>query len=133
MLILLFKLFGVGNILGSVVFNKDVEIYYIFGCIKCLVLVFFFLLVIFFLFFSSNILLSDEEGMFIDIEDEFLLVEEFMSCQVNLYNFDGYLDGVDLISGDEDGEDLDDELDVQKMYDIGVVDDDDEEVKSGNV
>jgi hypothetical protein len=126
------KPLGAGNTPGSAALNKDVEIHYISGRIKRLAPVPLPPPAIFFPPFSSNTSSSDEEGMSIDIEDESSSVEELMSRQANPHNSDGYPDGVDLTSGDEDGEDPDDEPDAQKMYDIGAVDDDDEEAKSGN-
>ncbi|GJN71462.1 hypothetical protein PLICBS_005527 [Purpureocillium lilacinum] len=46
--------------------------------------------------------------------------EELMSRRANPHQSDGYPDGVDLSSGDEDGEDPDDEPETHRMYDIDM-------------
>ncbi|UNI17520.1 hypothetical protein JDV02_003856 [Purpureocillium takamizusanense] len=47
--------------------------------------------------------------------------EELMSRRANPHHSDGYPDGVDLSSGDEDGEDPDDdEPETQRMYDVDM-------------
>lgn len=112
--------------------KKDVEIHYISGRIKRLAPVPLPPPAIFFPPFSTDTSSSDEEGMSIDIDDESSSVEELMSRQANPHQSDGYPDDVDLTSGDEDGEDPDDEPDAQRMYDTGVMVDDDDEIKSGS-
>lgn len=59
---------------------------------------------------------SDEDDMFGSEEDDELESEQPTSRQANGHRSDGYPDGVDLTSGDEDGEDPDDEPDTQGMY-----------------
>ncbi|POR36147.1 Frequency clock protein [Tolypocladium paradoxum] len=46
--------------------------------------------------------------------------EEFMSRKANPHQSDGYPDGVDLSSGDEDGEDPESEPDTRQMYDVDI-------------
>ncbi|PHH85567.1 hypothetical protein CDD83_239 [Cordyceps sp. RAO-2017] len=53
-------------------------------------------------------------------DDEYESSEEFMSRRANPHQSDGYPDGVDLSSGDEDGEDPDDEPDTRRMYDVDM-------------
>src|SRR5699024_5061977 len=81
---------------------------------------------------STNTSSSEEEGMSIDMDEDDTSEENPLSRQVEPHQSDGYPDDVDLTSGDEDGEDPDDEPDAQKMYDIGAVDDDDGQIKSGS-
>jgi hypothetical protein len=112
---------------GTIVMDrKDVEIHYMSGRIKRLAPVPLPPPAIFFPPFSTNSSMSDEGGMSFDVDDE-SSEEEETSRRVNPHQSDGYPDGVDLSSGDEDGEDPDDELDAEKMYDVGAPDD---EVKS---
>ncbi|KAH7322803.1 frequency clock protein [Stachybotrys elegans] len=54
---------------------------------------------------------DDEQG-----DDESSTSNEKMSRHANLHESDGYPDGVDLSSGDEDGEDPEDEPDARRMY-----------------
>jgi len=49
-------------------------------------------------------------------DDESSTSNEKMSRHANLHESDGYPDGVDLSSGDEDGEDPEDEPDARRMY-----------------
>lgn len=59
---------------------------------------------------------GDDEFGSEDDGDDLELLEELMSRQVNPHQSDGYPDGVDLSSGDEDGEDPEDEPDTHNMY-----------------
>lgn len=110
---------------GVTLDRKDVEIHYMSGRIKRLAPVPLPPPAIFFPPFSTNSSMSEDEDMSIDIDDE-SSEQEQTSRKVNPHQSDGYPDGVDLSSGDEDGEDPDDEMDAQKMYDVGVF----EEAKS---
>ena len=67
--------------------------------------------------FSSDDSASDDSVDSADGDDEDEPSEEFMSRQANPHRSDGYPDGVDLSSGDEDGEDPDEEPDSRHMYD----------------
>lgn len=110
----------------------DIEIQYMSGRIKRLAPVPLPPPAIFFPPFSTNTS-SSEEGMSVDMDEDDTSDEEPLSRQVEPHQSDGYPDDVDLTSGDEDGEDPDDEPDAQKMYDIGAVDEDDEnETPSGS-
>lgn len=67
---------------------------------------------------------SDESSGAVDYTEEFedegfesSTSHEYMSRQANPHHSDGYPDGVDLSSGDEDGENSDDD-DAQGMYDV---------------
>lgn len=71
---------------------------------------------IFFPPFSSDGSTSDEDMFGSDGDDE-LESEHPTSRRVHGHRSDGYPDGVDLSSGDEDGEDPDDEPDTKGMYD----------------
>lgn len=63
---------------------------------------------IFFPPFSADSWSEDEFGS--DGDDEFNSSEEFMSRRANPHQSDDYPDGVDLSSGDEDGEEPDDDV-----------------------
>lgn len=118
------KPIGTGN--ATMPREKDVEIQYMSGRIKRLAPVPLPPPAIFFPPFSTNTSMSDEQGMSVDMSDS-TSSEGLMSRRANPHQSDGYPDGVDLTSGDEDGEDPDDEPDAQKMYDMGAVDDEDDD------
>lgn len=94
-----------------------VEIEYMSGRIKRLAPVRLPPPAIFFPPFSSDG--SSSEGDFFGSEgdDELGSSDELSSRRANLHHSDGYPDGVDLSSGDEDGEDPEDEPDTRGMYD----------------
>ncbi|RFU80086.1 frequency clock [Trichoderma arundinaceum] len=58
-----------------------------------------------------------EDGFGSDGDDEFNSSEEFMSRRANPHLSDDYPDGVDLSSGDEDGEEPDDDIDMARNED----------------
>lgn len=125
-----FSTSGVPNLVSRS--KGDIEIQYMSGRIKRLAPVPLPPPAIFFPPFSTNTS-SSEEGMSVDMDEFETSEEESLSRQVEPHQSDGYPDDVDLTSGDEDGEDPDDEPDAQKMYDVGAVDEDDEdEIKSGS-
>ena len=72
---------------------------------------------IFFPPFSSDCSSSEGDMFGSEGDDELGSSDESSSRQANLHCSDGYPDGVDLSSGDEDGEDPDDEPDTRGMYD----------------
>lgn len=74
---------------------------------------------IFFPPFSSD---SDSSGSeeFSELGDK-LSSEELSSDRANIHRSDDYPDGVDLTSGDEDGEDPENEPDTQGMYEESVL------------
>jgi hypothetical protein len=93
-----------------------VEIEYTSGRIKRLAPVRLPPPVIFFPPFSSDES-SDASDLFgSEGDDELESSSELSSRRANLHRSDGYPDGVDLSSGDEDGEDPDDEPDTRGMY-----------------
>jgi len=107
--------------LPSVVSSRSqspvVEIEYTSGRIKRLAPVRLPPPVIFFPPFSSDES-SDASDLFgSEGDDELESSSELSSRRANLHRSDGYPDGVDLSSGDEDGEDPDDEPDTRGMYD----------------
>ncbi|KAL7938848.1 frequency clock protein [Trichoderma chlorosporum] len=67
---------------------------------------------IFFPPFSADSWSEDEFGS--DGDDEFNSSEEFMSRRANPHQSDDYPDGVDLSSGDEDGEEPEDDIDMSR-------------------
>lgn len=71
---------------------------------------------IFFPPFSSDGSSNEEDENSSEDGDDELESEEVASRRANLHQSDGYPDGVDLSSGDEDGEDPDNEPDTQGMY-----------------
>ncbi|UKZ49824.1 hypothetical protein TrVGV298_004077 [Trichoderma virens] len=68
--------------------------------------------VIFFPPFSADS--WSEDGFGSDGDDEFNSSEEFMSRRANPHQSDDYPDGVDLSSGDEDGEEPDDDIEMSR-------------------
>ena len=94
-----------------------VEIEYVSGRIKRLTPVRLPPPAIFFPPFSSDSSM-DEDGDYSEepLDDE-SLSGEVASRRANLHHSDDYPDGVDLTSGDEDGEDPDNEPDTHGMYD----------------
>ncbi|KAK0384577.1 hypothetical protein NLU13_8663 [Sarocladium strictum] len=122
-----------GTPIAAALATKQVEIRYMSGRIKRLAPMPLPPPAIFFPPFSTETSSSDEEGMSIDIEDDESSVEELMSRQANPHQSDGYPDGVDLTSGDEDGEDPDDEPGADRMYDTeAAADEDAGTTKSGS-
>ncbi|QUC23173.1 uncharacterized protein UV8b_07414 [Ustilaginoidea virens] len=95
-----------------------VEIEYVSGRIKRLAPVSLPPPVIFLPPFSSDASSSiGDDYMSEDADESLESSEELMSRQANPHHSDGYPDGVDLSSGDEDGEDPDENLEELKMYD----------------
>lgn len=74
---------------------------------------------IFFPPFSVDSWSEDEYGS--DGDDEFNSSEEFMSRRANPHQSDDYPDGLDLSSGDEDGEEPDDDVDMAVTEDPASV------------
>jgi hypothetical protein len=60
-----------------------------------------------------------EDGYGSDGDDEFNSSEEFMSRRANPHQSNDYPDGVDLTSGDEDGEEPDDDIDMARNEERG--------------
>ncbi|PFH61881.1 hypothetical protein XA68_16009 [Ophiocordyceps unilateralis] len=67
---------------------------------------------------------GDSDAGFDGDDDEDDSVEGSKGRKANLHESDGYPDGVDLSSGDEDGEDPDNEPDTRRMYDVDAEDGD---------
>jgi hypothetical protein len=94
---------------------RTVEIEYTSGRIKRLAPVRLPPPAIFFPPFSSDE--SSDEGYLTSSEgDDELESSEVTSARADIYQSDGYPDGVDLTSGDEDGDDPEDELNTEGMY-----------------
>lgn len=70
---------------------------------------------------------GDSDAGFDGDDDEYGSSEESRSRKANPHQSDGYPDGVDLTSGDEDGEDPDNEPDSRCMYDVDAGDQDAED------
>ena len=109
--------------------DRDVEIRYMSGRIKRLAPVPLPPPAIFFPPFSTNTSSSGgDDDMSEIIGDE--SSSEVTSRRANPHQSDGYPDGVDLSSGDEDGEDPENEPDARRMYDVDGQEDD--EMKSAS-
>lgn len=105
---------GASSIAGSTTGHGDIE--YVSGRIKRLAPVRLPPPAVFFPPFSESSM--DDSDMFgSEGDDEFEESSEITSRRANIPQSDGYPDGVDLSSGDEDGEDPDDEPETNGMYD----------------
>lgn len=96
--------------------NPAIEIEYLSGRIKRLAPVPLPPPAIFFPPFSTDSSSVDDEGFGSEDDDDDDSSGGFVSRQANPHQSDGYPDGVDLTSGDEDGEDPDDEVDPPLVY-----------------
>ena len=105
-----------GTIATSQADQPVVEIEYTSGRIKRLAPVRLPPPAIFFPPFSSDDSSEEDDEMMSEDGDDELESEEVASRRANLHHSDGYPDGVDLSSGDEDGEDPEDEPDTRGMY-----------------
>ncbi|KAJ6441029.1 frequency clock protein-like protein [Purpureocillium lavendulum] len=102
--------------------ESTVEIDYVSGRIKRLPPVPLPPPAIFFPPFSTDGSSDADDDFESDADDsEIESSEELMSRRANPHHSDGYPDGVDLSSGDEDGEDPDDEPETHRMYDVDML------------
>ena len=96
--------------------TPPIEIEYVSGRIKRLAPVPLPPPAIFYPPFSTDASGDEDEGFGSEDEDDLESSEGFVSRRANQHQSDDYPDGVDLSSGDEDGENPDDEPDTQAMY-----------------
>lgn len=99
----------------------NVEIEYVSGRIKRLAPVPLPPPAIFFPPFSTDCSSDGDSEAGFDGDDDKLDSSQCTSRKANPHQSDGYSDGVDLSSGDEDGEDPNDEPDARRMYDVDQV------------
>ena len=97
--------------------TPPIEIEYVSGRIKRLAPVPLPPPAIFYPPFSTDASSDEDEGFGSEDEDDLESSEGFVSRQANQHQSEDYPDGVDLSSGDEDGEDPDDEPETRAMYD----------------
>ncbi|EQK98938.1 frequency clock protein-like protein [Ophiocordyceps sinensis CO18] len=98
--------------------SNPLEIEYVSGRIKRLAPVSLPPPAIFFPPFSTDCSSDGESDAGFDVDEDEYETSECTSRQANPHHSDGYPDGVDLSSGDEDGEDPDNESDTRLMYDV---------------